>query len=104
MFETDEEFLNWLYHRLEYFHGYDKNGDILQKFKILLSNKKDFNINLSDEQIDMIIGQYFVDFNLTKDNTCDIGYTEDQRKSTREAIKKIVMDIYYKRVPKDTLK
>jgi len=45
-----------------------------------------------------------VDFNLTKDDTCDIGYSEDQRKAVRDYIKSIVLDIYHKRVPKDILK
>lgn len=104
MFDSNNNFLRWLYRRLENVHNYDSNSEVLTRFRLLLSNQEDLTTSLSDDQIDMIIGQYFIDFNLTKDDTCDIGYSEDQRKSTREAIKKIALDIYYKRVPKDTLK
>ncbi|NBT09091.1 MAG: hypothetical protein EBS93_08810 [Chitinophagia bacterium] len=103
MFESDSEFLHWLCLRLQHFHNYNADSDIISKIHNIAS-KQTFSIDLSNDDIDKIIGQYFVDFNLTKDDTCDIGYSEDQRKAVRSSIKSIVLDIYHKRVPKDILK
>jgi hypothetical protein len=103
LFESDSEFLHWLSLRLQHFHKYDADHDIIHKLQNIAS-KQMFRIDLSNQDIDKIIGQYLVDFNLTKDDTCDIGYSEDQRKAVRDYIKSIVLDIYHKRVPKDILK
>lgn len=103
MFESDSEFLYWLCLRLQHLHKYSADDDIIHKLQNIAS-KQTFNIDLSDDEIDKIIGQYFVDFNLTKDDTCNIGYSDSQRKVVRSYIKSIVLDIYHKRVPKDILK
>lgn len=103
MFESDREFLDWLCLRLQHFHNYDADSEIIHRLNNIASKEK-FEINLSDEDMDKIIGQYFVDFNLTKDDTCDIGYSDSQRNAVRRYIKSIVFDIYHKRVPKNILK
>lgn len=103
MFESDSEFLHWLCLRLQHVHNYDADSEIIQRLLSIISEQT-FHIDLSDDDIDKIIGQYFVDFNLTKDDTCNIGYSDSQRQAVRSYIKSIVLDIYYKRVPKDILK
>lgn len=103
MFESDKKFLHWLCLRLQHFHNYRADNDIIKRLDKIVSYQA-FNMDLSDEDIDKIIGQYFVDFNLIKDDTCDIGYSDGQRNTIRGYIKSIVCDIYHKRVPKDILK
>jgi len=54
---------------------------------------------MSQDDIDLIIAKYHVDFFLDKIPELNIGYTNDERDKIREQTKLLVMDIVNRNVP-----
>jgi hypothetical protein len=100
---SDIDFLYWLKQRLIYLHGYTTDNKSVSRLNLLITKLKDNTIQLSTLEIDKIISQYFVDFNLTKDGTLNIGYTDEERDRLRNDIMSIAIDFYKQNVPKETL-
>lgn len=96
---SDSQFLEWLVKRLYHVHGYDINHDINQRLSIIGNNLKIYQQKCSDEDLEKIISQYFIDFFLDKDETTSIGYTDKERQNLRDTIKKIIEDVRFNRIP-----
>jgi len=75
----------------------------VSRLNLLITKLKNSTIQLSTLEIDKIISQYFVDFNLTKDETLNIGYTDKERDRLRNDIISIAIDFYKQNVPKENL-
>lgn len=75
----------------------------VSRLNLLITKLKNSTIQLSTLEIDKIISQYFVDFNLTKDETLNIGYTDKERDRLRNDIMSIAIDFYKQNVPKENL-
>lgn len=100
---SDIDFLYWLKQRLIYLHGYVMDHESVSRLNLLITKLKNNTIQLSTLEIDKIISQYFVDFNLTKDETLNIGYTDKERDRLRNDIISIAIDFYKQNVPKENL-
>jgi len=100
---SDIDFLYWLKQRLIYLHGYAMDHESVSRLNLLITKLKNSTIQLSTLEIDKIISQYFVDFNLTKDETLNIGYTDKERDRLRNDIMSIAIDFYKQNVPKENL-
>lgn len=98
---SDSQFLEWLIKRLSNVHGYSIDNDIINRLSNISKSIELYNKKCSDDDLDKIISQYFVDFFLTKDETTSIGYTDKERDNLRNAIKKIMDDIRLNRIPKE---
>lgn len=102
--KSDIDFLYWLRQRLVYLHNYSVDDESVSRIDLLIDKILNIStIRLSSTEIDKIISQYFIDFNLIKDDTLNIGYTEKERIELRNNIMAIAMDIYKENVPKETL-
>jgi hypothetical protein len=98
-------FINWLKQRLINKHNYSIADPIiinLEKVEKLVEPKS-VSINLSDDDLDMILGKYYVDFHLDKTDDLDIGFTEPDRKRLRFTTRCIVHDIVNKDIPSKNL-
>lgn len=101
MVDSDSDFLEWLALRLQNLHNYHNNDKIISKLQSIANNLNNIDIQISDNDIDKIICQYFTDFNLDKDEYLNLGYSDKEREKLRNAIKKISIDIFSKNIPKD---
>lgn len=99
----DDEFVDWLVQRLCHLHNYDTSHFIINRLKDIKTKLEIYNSSISDDGLDKIISQYFVDFFLERDSTTSIGYNDKDRKDLRNAIKCIISDVNFNRIPKKIL-
>lgn len=97
----DKKFLNWLCQRLIFKHKYHNNDFVIEKLKGIINSQC---INVSSEDLDAIIGKYYVDFFLEKTDGMNIGYTNKERIDIRNKIKSIVEDVNNKNIPTNIIK
>lgn len=82
-------------------HGYSKDDPIVRKL-ILLASKN--NIDIKDQDLDLIIGKYYVDFFLDKTEEMNIGYTDSERNNIRTYVRSLVYDVTNKNFSKNIIK
>jgi hypothetical protein len=97
----DKEFLLWLCQRLVFKHKYQSDSMIIQKIMRIVESP---DIDVSDSELDMIIGKYYIDFFLEKTDDMNIGYTSEERESIRNNIKSIMVDVINKNVSLNIIK
>lgn len=100
-----KSFICWLQQRLIHKHNYNIADPIiinLEKLKELFGSKSN-SINISDYDLDMILGKYYVDFHLDKIDDLNIGFTESDRKQLRYTIRRILHDIINEQIPSKSL-
>ncbi len=100
-YEINKRYIEWLIQRM--IHKYNEDIKIISPlYSILESTKpKRYNIDLHDNDLDKIISKYYIDFRIEKSKEIDIGFSNDDRKKFRSTLKKIVVDIVNKDIPKD---
>lgn len=101
MHSKDKEFLVWLSNRLIFKHGYLEQDNIIKKLLELGTQSNEIRINNND--LDLIISKYYVDFFLEKSEDTKIGYTEHERNSIRQYVKCLVFDIINNNTPSTNL-
>lgn len=101
MDSKDKEFLIWLSNRLIFKHGYIEQDSIIKKLLDLGTRSNEIIINNND--LDLIISKYYVDFFLEKSEDANIGYTDKERNQIRQYIKSLVSDIVNNNIPSTNL-
>lgn len=101
MDSKDKEFLIWLSNRLIFKHGYNEQDDIVRKLLSLGTQSSEIKINNND--MDLIISKYYVDFFLEKSEDAQIGYTEHERENIRKYAKSLVSDIINHNIPSTSI-
>lgn len=97
-------FFEWLINRMIYKYQCDKNDLALNHIQSLVNKLKlPKKIDISDEDLNLILSKYYVDFNLDYCSDINIGYSDSQRSDLRNTIRSIVFDIVNKNIPKETL-
>jgi hypothetical protein len=98
------KFLEWISQRLINLYGLSKNDYIINTFdKIISKNKKQFNVDISKKDLDMILSKYYADFFLEDCDDLKIGYSDKDRESLRVQTINIVNDIVNNNIPKEPL-
>jgi hypothetical protein len=100
---SDADFIGWTTNRLRYLHGYANNHYIINRLNNIQHRLNTYDYKCNDENLDKIISQYFIDFFLIKDESTNIGYTDQERKNLRNAIKQIMQDVINGDVPKEII-
>lgn len=93
------KFIGWLINRLIYKHLYSQD-DIVIKNLIELKQElsKDYECNIDQEPLDIILSNYYIDFNLDKTEDFKIGFTDKDREQLRVFIRQIVNDVVNKKI------
>lgn len=97
----EKNFLLWLSQRLIFKHEYQPDSFVVQKL-IKLAKSQDIDIN--DQDLDMIIGKYYVDFFLDKAGEMNIGYTTQERETIRNNVRSMTVDIINKNISLNIIK
>jgi hypothetical protein len=93
----DIVYLEWIFNRLLY--KFKDDNKYIDTAKIILNKIKRPQISISDDNLNRILGKYFVDFNLQKTET--IGFNDSDRKELRTCIRSIIQDILSNNIPKN---
>lgn len=100
-YEVNKRYIEWLIQRMIHKHNEDTTL-ISPLYSILETIKpKSYNIDLQDSDLDKIISKYYIDFNIEKSDEMNMGFSHEDRKKFRQTLKKIVIDIVNKDIPKD---
>lgn len=93
-------FLKWLSNRLVYKHKYQPDSAVIDNLsKIISFEEQEFKLDISQNELDLVISKYHVDFFLDKIPELNIGYNDTERERVREQTKLLVMDIVNHNVP-----
>lgn len=104
MEKEDKDFLSWLSNRLVYKHGYSDNDAVVTRLLSLASQEDHNSLNIQDQELDLIISKYYVDFFLDKADDFRVGYTNLEREELRNHIRSLVIDINNKNIPSSIIK
>lgn len=97
-------FLNWLSNRLVYRHNYSIDDDIIVSINNLCTKlKQGYVCELSDDQLELIISKYYVDFFLDPSEDFKVGFSDEERNQLRHSIRCIINDAINNRIPKEPL-
>jgi hypothetical protein len=92
-YREDSAILKWITNRIIYKFGESKDEWYVKYLLNLSGRMNDPNISISDNELDNIIAQYYVDFFLDKDDNSNFGFDDKDREILRTNIKKIYQDI-----------
>lgn len=100
-----KQFLEWLISRLIYKHKYTSNDPIINGLNkvIKLLEPKDITLNITDDELDLILSKYYLDFYLDRSNDLNIGYSDEDRKILRSTVRSVIFDVINYKVPKKAL-
>lgn len=92
-YREDSAILNWIANRIIYKFGELKDEWYIKYLVHLADRMNDPDICISDDELDNILAQYYVDFFLDKDDNSKFGFSEKDREILRTNIKNIYKDI-----------
>jgi hypothetical protein len=102
-YEINKRYIEWLIQRMIHKHSEDMSI-ISPLYSILESIKpKQYNIDLSDSDLDKIISKYYIDFRIDKTKEMNIGFSCDDREKFRNTIKLMIADVINKNIPEDLI-
>lgn len=92
-YREDIAILQWIAQRIIYKFGESKEAWYIKYLNHLSERMNDPNIHITDNELDNIIAQYYIDFFLDKTDNMNFGFNEDDRITLRNNIKNIYKDI-----------